>query len=362
MYSVMATSGRRTSRPPRTSAAVALFVALVVSASAGISSTSDVRADTVAPFYAGKTLQLVIGYAPGGGYDLYARTLARHIGRHIPGNPNIVVQNMPGAGSLKAANFLYTIAPRDGTTFGGFSRGAYLDPLLGRGAGAQYVAPKFGWLGSISSEVGVCAFRSAAGIKSWADMRAKPFIIGSTGAGADSDVFPTVLRKMFKLPMKVVAGYGSAAEIVVAIKRSEVDGRCGWSWSSLMSWNRDMFESRQVDVVLQLAARKLDELPDVPLITDVAEHPDHAAVLRLIVSRQTMARPYVVPPGVPAERLQALQRAFNATMADPAFLADARRQDLEVRPVSGAEATALLHDAYTTPPELVRQAIEFMRD
>src|SRR5262245_32142736 len=144
MCSVMAMSGRRTSRRPRTSAlsrvrTVALLAALAVSASAGISPTSDARADTVAQFYAGKSLQLVIGYAPGGGYDLYARTLARHIGRHIPGKPTIVVQNMPGAGSLKAANFLYTIAPRDGMTFGGFSRGAYLDPLLGRGAGAQYV-------------------------------------------------------------------------------------------------------------------------------------------------------------------------------------------------------------------------------
>ena len=357
----MAMSGRRASRRPRTSAltrvrAVALLIALALCAGA------PAHADTVAPFYAGKTLNLVIGYAPGGGYDLYARTLARHIARHIPGNPTIVVQNMPGAGSLKAANFLYTIAPKDGTTFGGFSRGAYLDPLLGRGAGAQYEAMKFGWLGSISSEVGVCAFRSAAGIKSWADMRTKPFIIGSTGAGADADVFPTVLRKMFKLPMKVVAGYGSAAEIVVAIKRSEVDGRCGWSWSSLMSWHRDMFEGRQIDVALQLAARRLDELPDVPLITDVAQDPDHKAVLRLIVSRQTMARPYVVPPGVPAERVRALQRAFSATMADPAFLADARRQELEVQPVSGAEAAALLNDAYATPPELVRQAIEFMRD
>ena len=354
-------SARRTSRRRRTDTVrLARPVAVLLALAASVGATA--HADPVAQFYAGKSVNLVIGYAPGGGYDLYARTLARHMGRHIPGAPSIVVQNMPGAGSLKAANFLYVIAPKDGTTFGGFSRGAYLDPLLGRGAGAQYEAAKFGWLGSISSEVGVCAFRAAAGIRSWADMRAKPFIIGSTGAGADADVFPTVLRKMFKLPMKVVAGYGSAAEIVVAIKRSEVDGRCGWSWSSLLSWNRDMLNGKQIDVVLQLAARRLDELPEVPLITDVAEHPDHRAVLNLIVSRQVMARPYVMPPGVPAERLQALQRAFNATMRDPAFLADAKRQDLEVRPVSGVEAAALLNDAYATPPELVRQAIEFMKD
>src|SRR5262245_7649424 len=234
--------------------------------------------------------------------------------RYIPGSPSIVVQNMPGAGSIKAANFLYGIAPKDGTTFGGFARGAVIDPLLGRGEGTLYEAAKFGWLGSISNEVGVCAFRSAAGIKSWSDMRSKPFIIGSTGAGADSDVFPTVLRKMFKLPMKVVAGYASAAEVVVAIKRSEVDGRCGWSWSSLVSWNREMFENRQIDVVLQLASKKLDELANVPLITDVAETDSQRTALKLIVSRQTMARPYVAPPGLPAERLAALRAAFESTM------------------------------------------------
>jgi tripartite-type tricarboxylate transporter receptor subunit TctC len=320
------------------------------------------RADAVSDFYTGKTVTLVIGYAPGGGYDLYARTLARHIIRHLPGHPQIIVQNMPGAGSLKAANFLYTIAPKDGTTFGGFSRGAFLDPLLGRGEGAQYDATKFGWLGSISNEVGVCAFRAGVGIKSWRDMQTKPFIIGATGTGADSDVFPTVLRKMFKLQMKVVAGYHSAAEVVLAIKRNEVDGRCGWSWSSLVSWNRDLYESKQIDVVLQLAAQKLDELPDVPLVTDVADNADQRTALKLIVSRQIMARPYVAPPGVPADRLRALRAAFDATVKDPGFLADAKRQDLEVRPVSGAEAEVLIKDLYATPPQVVKLAIDYMKD
>ena len=323
---------------------------------------APVRADAVSDFYAGKTVNLVIGYAPGGGYDLYARTLGRHIGRHIPGNPNIVVQNMPGAGSLKAANYLYTIAPKDGTMFGGFSRGAPIDPLFGRAEGVQFEAAKFNWLGSISNEVGVCAFRSAVGIKSFDDMRTKPFVIGATGAGADSDVFPTVLRKMFKLPMKTVAGYGSAAEVVVAIKRAEVDGRCGWSWSSLISWNRDMFESKELDVVLQLASQKLDELPDVPLVTDVTNDPDQKTALKLIMSRQTMARPYVAPPGIPADRLAALRSAFEATTKDPAFLADAKRQDLEVRPVTGAEAQVLIKEIYATPPALVKLAIEYMKN
>jgi tripartite-type tricarboxylate transporter receptor subunit TctC len=323
---------------------------------------TQAAADPIADFYSGKNVQLVIGYAPGGGYDLYARALARHIGHHIPGNPAIVVQNMPGAGSIKAANYLYNIAPKDGTSFGGFSRGAFLDPLLGRTDGVQYVAAKYGWLGSISNEVGVCAFRAESGIASWADMTAKPYVIGSTGAGADSDVFPTVLRQMFHVPMKMVAGYRSAADVVLAITRKEVDGRCGWSWSSLMAWNKSMYQSKAISVALQLASERLPELADVPTILDVARDADQRSALNLIVSRQTMARPYVAPPGIPPERLKALRAAFDATLADPEFLADAQRQDLEVRPVSGVKADELIKEVYASPPAVVKLAIDAMKE
>jgi tripartite-type tricarboxylate transporter receptor subunit TctC len=319
-------------------------------------------ADPIADFYSGKNVQLVIGYAPGGGYDVYARALAHYMGRHIPGNPSIVVQNMPGAGSIKAANYLYNIAPKDGSAFGGFSRGAFLDPLLGRADGVQYVAAKYGWLGSISNEVGVCAFRSDSGIASWQDMQSKPYVIGSTGAGADSDVFPTVLRKMFGLPMRVVTGYHSAADVVLAISRKEVDGRCGWSWSSMMAWNKDLYQSKAVNVALQLASQKLPELADTPSILEVARDVDQQAALKLILSRQTMARPYVAPPGIPPERLAALRAAFDATMQDPAFLADAQRQDLEVRPVSGTAAEALINEIYASPSAVVKLAIEAMKE
>jgi len=319
-------------------------------------------ADPIADFYSGKSVQLAIGYAPGGGYDLYARALARHMGRHIPGNPTIVVQNMPGAGSIKAANYLYNIAPKDGTAFGGFSRGAFLDPLLGRTDGVQYVAAKYGWLGSISNEVGVCAFRSESGIATWADMQAKPYVIGSTGAGADSDVFPTVLRHLFHLPMKVVTGYRSAADVVLAVTRKEVDGRCGWSWSSMMAWNKSMYQSKAINVALQLASERLPELADVPTILDVARNADERAALKLITSRQTMARPYVAPPGIPPERLNALRAAFDATLTDPEFLADAQRQDLEVRPVSGLKADELIKEIYASPPAVVKLAIDVMKE
>jgi tripartite-type tricarboxylate transporter receptor subunit TctC len=335
---------------------------LGVAAGAVAQGDTAARADAIADFYSGKSVQLVIGYAPGGGYDIYARALARHMARHIPGNPQIVVQNMPGAGSIKAANYLYNIAPKDGTAFGGFSRGAFLDPLLGRAEGVQYVAAKYGWLGSISNEVGVCAFRSDSGIATWQDMQTKSYVIGSTGAGADSDVFPTVLHKMFGLPMKVVTGYHSAADVVLAITRKEVDGRCGWSWSSLMAWNKDMYQSKAIKVALQLATEKLAELPDTPSIVEVARGAEQQAALKLILSRQMMARPYVAPPGIPRERLDALRAAFDATMKDPQFLADAQRQDLEVRPVSGPAADALITEIYASPPAVVKLAIDVMKE
>jgi tripartite-type tricarboxylate transporter receptor subunit TctC len=337
-------------------------VAVVAAAGAAFGAAAARAADPVADFYSGKNVQLVIGYAPGGGYDVYARALARYMGRHIPGHPSIVVQNMPGAGSIKAANYLYNIASKDGTAFGGFSRGAFLDPLLGRADGVQYVAAKYGWLGSISNEVGVCAFRADSGVATWQDMQKKSYVIGSTGAGADSDVFPTVLRKMFGLPMKVVTGYHSAADVVLAITRKEVDGRCGWSWSSMMTWNKNLYQTKAVNVALQLASQKLAELPDTPSIVEVARDADQQAALKLILSRQTMARPYVAPPGIPPERLAALRAAFDATMTDPDFLADAQRQDLEVRPVSGREADALITEIYASPPAVVKLAIEVMKE
>jgi tripartite-type tricarboxylate transporter receptor subunit TctC len=320
------------------------------------------RSDDISDFYAGRNVQLIIGYAPGGGYDDYARMLGRHIARHIPGNPTVVVQNMPGAGSLRAANYLYNIAPKDGSVFGGFARGIFLDPLLGRTDAMRYTAAKFGWLGSISTDVGVCAFRSDAGIDSWADMRTKHYKIGATGAGADSDVFPNLLRKMFNLPMQLVSGYQSAAETVLAIQRGEVDGRCGWSWSTLSTRNRDLWLTKQIKVVLQLTDKKLAELAEVPSVLDVAASPEQQAILKLIIARQTMARPYVAPPGVPADRLMALRNAFEATLKDPEFLADAKRQGLDVRPLTGAEADELIEQVYTTSPDVVKLAAQFMKE
>ena len=333
------------------------FAATVFAMSASLAHAEDVSA-----FYAGRTVQLVIGYATGGGYDDYARMLGRHIGRHIPGNPTVVVQNMPGAGSIKAANYLYAIAPKDGSVFGGFARGIFIDPLVGRSEAMRYTAANFGWLGSVASDAGVCAFRSDAGIDSWADMQTKRYKIGGTGAGADSDVFANLLHRMFNLPMQLVLGYQSAAETVLAIQRKEVDGRCGWSWSTLSSRNRDLLTAGQVKVVLQLTDRKLPELGGVPSVLDVATTAEQRAILKLIIARQTMARPYVAPPGLPPDRLKALRAAFDATMIDPEFLADASRQGLEVRPTNGVEADALIREVYASSQDVVKRAAEFMKE
>jgi hypothetical protein len=201
--------------------------------------------EPVADFYAGKTLTLVIGYSVGGGYDIYGRTLARYMGRHIPGNPTIVPQNMPGAGSLRAVNYLAKAAPKDGSVFGIFARGAAMEPLLDPKA-MPFDPNSLKWIGSITNEVSTCTFWHTSGIKDWSDMQHKPFTVGGTGASSDTDVFSKVIRHFFHLPLKLVTGFPGGQDVVLSLQRGEVDGRCGWSWSSLISRNRALFDSKQI--------------------------------------------------------------------------------------------------------------------
>jgi len=313
-------------------------------------------------FYARKSIQLLIGFSGGGGYDIYARMLARHMGRHIPGNPRLVPQNMSGAGSLRLANYLYNVAPRDGTAIGTFAPGVAVEPLLGRSEGAQFDASKFTWLGSVSQEVSVCAFVKSAGIATWADMQTKSYVMGASGAGAESDVFPNVLRKLFHLPLRIVSGYPGGAEIILAMERREVDGRCGWSWTSLVSRNKRLLDAGAIDVPLQIGLHPEKSLPDVPLIMDLTDDPRNKAALRLIVSRQLIARPFAAPPDVPGERARILRQAFDATMQDPQFLAEAKSLNLDVNPVGAAEIEALLKEIYASPPEIAKLASDLVRE
>jgi tripartite-type tricarboxylate transporter receptor subunit TctC len=314
-------------------------------------------ADAVETFYKGKTMQLLIGFGAGGGYDLYGRAVARHMGRFIPGNPTLVPQNMAGAGSVRAASSLYNAAPKDGTVIGTFSRGIIVDTLLGANKG-QFEAQNFGWLGSVTNEVSVCGFSRRSDIQTWDDMLTKETTVGSSGTADDLGVYANVLRRVFNAKLKLISGYPGTADILLAVERGELGGLCGWSWSTLKSRSKKLYDSKEIAVPVQLGLTPHEDLPNVPLITTLTKDPTKVAILELIFSRQTMARPFATPPGIPEERLRALRTAFDATMKDQEFLAEARQLDLEVRPVSGAEIDELVANLSKTPSEIRKLAAE----
>ena len=338
---------------------VAAALSLVTSFMAA--SVAAAPADPVASFYRGRTIQLLIGFGPTGGYDTYARTLARFMGKHIPGNPTIVPQNMPGAGSLKVANYIYNVAPKDGTVIGTFARGLPMERLLGRTAGQQFDATKFTWIGSITDEPSVCAFWHTSAVHTWEDMKSKQYKLGGSGLLTDLDIYSNVLHNLFGLKSRLISGFPGGADVVLAMQRQEVDGRCGWSWSSLSGLDRQMLDDKLVTVPLQLGVEKIPELGNVPHVLDLTDDPKEKAALRLIFSRQAMARPFAAGPDLPPERAKALRDAFDATMKDPEFLADMARQKLEVRPVSGAQLDELVREVYAYPADVVKIAAEAIK-
>jgi tripartite-type tricarboxylate transporter receptor subunit TctC len=310
-------------------------------------------------FYRGKNLSLLIGYSVGGGYDAYARLLARYLGRHVPGNPAIVPQNMTGAGSLKAANYLYSVAPRDGSVIGTFSRSQGIAPLIGK---AEFDSTRFTWLGSITDEVSLCVARRDAPVKSFADLTATQATFGSEGAGSDPSIFALFFRNVLGAKIKLVSGYPGTNEIQLAVERGEVDGLCGLSWSTLKGRYPHWLKEKKVNLLVQAGIRKQPELPDVPAASELAKTPDQTQVLKLLLIGQAMARPFAAPPEIPADRKAALTEAFEATVKDPDFLAEAQRLDFEVNPVSGAKLDALLAEAYATPKDVVAKAAKAMSD
>jgi len=318
--------------------------------------------DAVANFYNHRTVQVLIGVSPGGGYDAYARTLARYMGRHIPGNPTLVPQNMPGAGTLKVANYIYNVAPKDGTVFGTFARGIPMERLLGRTEGRQFDATKFTWIGSITDEPSVCVFTAKSGIATWRDMQTKPWKVGGSGVATDLDMYANVLRNMFHLPGRLITGFPGGTEVLLAMQRGEVDGRCAWSWSSLISRDKYLLDRKLISISVQFGLERSPEIPaNVPLVIDLTNDPKEKAALKLIFSRQLMARPFAAPPGLPPERVKALRDAFDATMKDPAFLAEMTRLQLEVRPVPGARLEEMVKEVYSYPADVVKIASDAIK-
>jgi tripartite-type tricarboxylate transporter receptor subunit TctC len=311
------------------------------------------RADATADFYKSHPVQVIIGYTAGGGYDLYARVLARHMGRHLPGGGSLVPQNMPGAGSVKAANYIYSVAPKDGSVFGTFGRGEAVDPLIGNGE-AHFDARKFTWIGSVTAETSVCVTWNTSKVKTWEDALKTDFTVGGEGAGSDPDIFAMVMKNVFGAKMKLVTGYPGGNEINLAMERGEVDGRCGWSWSSVLSTKSSWLKDKKINVFIQMAMKKNKEI-DAPLIMDLAKNEHQRQILTLFFSRQEMGRPFAAPPNLPADRKKALIDAFNATMKDKGFLDDSKKQKLEVDPVDAQELTKLVDDIYKTPKETLEE-------
>jgi tripartite-type tricarboxylate transporter receptor subunit TctC len=321
---------------------------------------SAARAQSPADFYKGKSIDLYIGYSPAGGYDVYARALARHIGRFIPGNPAIVSKNMPGAGSLVLANWLYNVAPKDGTAFGMIGRGTGFDPLLGS-TKAQFDADKFNWIGSMNDEVSVCVTWHTSGISRLEQVKHKEVTVGGSGPAADTDQFPKVLNGTLGTKFKLVTGYPGGNEIDLAMERGEVMGRCGWSWSSVVATHQHWIDDKKINVLVQLSLSKHADLAKVPLIMDFAKTDEEKQIFKLIFARQPMGRPFLAPPGIPAERVAILRKAFMDTLNDREFRAETERMKLEINPVSGEAVQAIVQEVYRTPKRVAAAVAEMIR-
>ena len=328
------------------------ITALLFAAAAWPASTS---AQTVEEFYRSKPITMLIGGGAGGGYDTYARIFARHLSRHIPGNPNIIAKNVPAAAGLAAASALYTTADKDGSTIAAFTNGAAMDPLFGN-ASARYDAQKFNWLGSIGKLQNVCATWHRSEVKSIAAARAREVIVAAAGATSNSAIVPRTLNALLGTKFKVIAGYDTGAGLTLAIERGEAEGICGLSWSTIKASRPHWIRDRLLNIIVQMSLTKLPELRDVPNALDLVADRENKQVLELILIRQEAGRPFAAPPGVPADRLAALRRAFDATLADDEFRADAQKAQLEIEPLAAAEIETLLATAYGAPNAIVQRA------
>lgn len=326
----------------------AIVLTAVVLAAACCATPLPAQAQSVEEFYRTHPVNLVIGFPVANAYDTYGRAVARHLGKHIPGNPSVIPINRPGAGSLTAANYLYNTAPKDGSTIATFNRSVPLEPLMGNTT-ARFDAKKMIWLGSVGSEASVCVAWHTAAVKNLDDLLTKDFIAGAAGMSADTGVFPQVINSVFGSKIKIITGYPGGAEMSLAMEKGEIDGRCGWSWSGVKSQKPEWLAQKQINILAQIGLQKSDEMPDVPLLIDRAKTDDQRQLLKVIFSRQEFAWPFAAPPDLPPDRKQALLTAFDATLKDPEFLEDAKKLQIDINPISGAAVEKLIGDLYQTP-------------
>jgi tripartite-type tricarboxylate transporter receptor subunit TctC len=316
-------------------------------------------AQTPEGFFKGRQITFLIGAGAGGGYDAYFRTFARYVVHHIPGAPTIVPKNMPAASGLAAANTLYASADRDGATIGAFPNNIPMDTLFGN-PGARFDTQKLNWLGSIGKLENVCATWFTSPIRTIAQAREREVIVAAAAATSNSAIMPKVLNALLGTKFKIVAGYDPGSGMTLALESGETEGVCGLSWSTMKAARPHWIKDNKLNVIVQLGLAKLPELPSVPSALELVSDPVKKQVLELILIRQEIGRPLAAPPGVPADRLETLRRAFDDTMKDPEFLAEAEKLQLEIEPLRAREIDTLLANAFVTPKAIVAQAAELI--
>jgi tripartite-type tricarboxylate transporter receptor subunit TctC len=326
---------------------------------AGLAWAQATRADPVADFYKGKSVNIIVGFGPGGGYDQYARSLARHLGRHIPGEPSVVVQNMEGAGSVRAANHVYTAAPKDGTFIAAVNQNMPMYQLLG-GAGAQFKAAELQWLGSMAYSNGLVYTWHESGIKSLEDAKKREVPLGATGPSADSYIFPTLINTLYGTRFKPINGYAGTGQINLAMERGEVMGRGGNTWASISSANKAWLDDKKLNLLVQIGFKPEPDLPDVPMLQDLLQDEEAKQIVAVVALPTVIGYAHWVAPGVPKERVQALRAAYAATLNDSAFLEEAKKLNMLVRPLSGEELEDLVKRAAATPKPVLDKTAKLL--
>jgi tripartite-type tricarboxylate transporter receptor subunit TctC len=317
-------------------------------------------AQSVADFYKGKTIQIVVGFGAGGGYDLYARALGRHLGKYLPGNPAVVVQNMEGAGSVRAANFVYAGSPQDGTVIAAVNQNAPMYQLLG-GAGARYEAAQLQWLGSMTNSNGTVYTWHTSGIKTLDDAKLKEVPMGAVGAQSDSVIFPNLMNEMLGTKFKPITGYAGSTQIHLAMERGEVMGRGGNSWSSVLVANASWIKENKINLLVQVGFEKEPDLPNVPLLLDLVKDDESKGVIRVISLPTAIGYGHWLAPGVPKDRLAALRTAYASVLKDPEFLKEAEKTRMDIRVQSGAEVEALVNRVIKTPKAVLDRTAQILK-
>ena len=315
-------------------------------------------AQSVEDFYKGKTIRFLVGYGPGTGYDVYMRLVQRHIGNHIPGKPNVVPENMPGAGGLVMTNYLYNVAPRDGTAIGLPSRNLVTDPLHGNEA-AKFDAMKFAWIGSVSSDVATCLSWRASGVTTLEDAMKHEVKIGGNGPQTDSAIMPRVLNALIGTKFRIFNGYPDSGAVGLAMEQKEVDGYCGFTLGSVRAARPAWLEKDLVAILAQMGPAKHPDLPNVPNPLDLLKDEEARQAFLLVFGLGKMGRPIAAPPGVPADRVAALRKAFQDTLVDPEFIADVKTSRIDVdAPENGVFIEKLIGQLYATPKRVVDRITE----